>query len=160
MLRHASGQLLNPKHTSAAPTIPDWFMTALRHIDPALFVLWNPNRGRWIIARCIRGDNTTHGEHDQKVCAQTLVLVVESELYGGYVPLTEGTLDKLRSMDQWTKFKSAEEMQAALNDEETKQREKIDRDMREDIEHCGKDGRVQLNRAHHLIQQHNLTVNK
>jgi hypothetical protein len=58
------------------------------------------------------------------------------------------------------KFKSPEAMQSALNDEEAKQKEKIDRDMREDIEHCGKDGRVQLNRAHHLIQQHNLTVNK
>jgi hypothetical protein len=55
---------------------------------------------------------TRHTESmTRKMCAQTLVLVVESELYGGYVPLTEGTLDKLRSMDQWTKFKSAEAMQ-------------------------------------------------
>lgn len=152
--------LILPKHVLKADRkVPAWFTTGLEGIDRALFVLWNPNRERWVIARCVRDDNTLHA-HDPHVCPQTLVMIVQSELCGGYVPLTEQTLDKLRSMDMWKKYGSPEKMLAALEAEEQVQNDKIQRDQREDIEHCGKDGRVQLNKMKQLVETHNLTINK
>jgi hypothetical protein len=152
-------ELILPKHVLDVRTPPDWFTRGLKDIDRALFVVWNPNRKLWVIARCLRDDNNLH-EHDPKMCAQTLVLIVESEMFGGYAPLTERVLDKLRSMDMWQKHGSWENMTAETEAKEERQQAKIKQDQKEDIEHCSRDNRVQVNKMVHLIQQHDLRLNK
>lgn len=139
--------------TSVERTIPDWFLTELGHIDPALIVYFNPLRGRWILDRCTRDDNMLH-QHTP-ACPKTNVRVIQ-DADGSYMPLCQDVLDWLRAHDTGSKFKSADEYIKHLNEQEAAERERIQQALERDKEHNSRDHRVQLNQLHMLIQRHDL----
>jgi hypothetical protein len=140
-------------------TVPEWFSQKLRDLDTKLYVVWNPNIDRWIIARCLRPECAL-SEHKQDECGATLVMRVESEHFGGYSPLGEHVISKLYEMDTWRKYGSHENLVRVTEAEEARQKEKIAQDQKEDIQHCSRDNRRQMNQLHHLVQQHDLRLNK
>jgi hypothetical protein len=141
-------------------TVPDWFRLQLRSVDPSLIVYFNPIRNRWVIDRCTLGGMGHVSDHAHTAeCPKTNVFWVQGEA-GEYMPLCDAVISKLRSMDAWSKFGSWENMTRLAENKEADQKEAIQQEMKDDIKHASRDGRVQMNKMVHLIQQHDLRLNK
>jgi hypothetical protein len=139
---------------------PEYFTRGLRNIDPSLIAYYNQLKGRWVIDRCTHGGmhGTSNHSHSAE-CKTTHVLWIQDP-DGSYAAPDDKVLDKLRAMDLWSRHGSWQKMTGKLEEKEAEQKEKIDRDLKEDIQHASRDGRVQLNKAVTLIKRHNLTPNK
>jgi hypothetical protein len=133
-------------------SVPDWFSSQLRALDPNLIVYFNAFKKRWIIDRCTRGGamNAAAHEHTPE-CPKTNVIVVQDE--GQYMPLCDRVLDELRAMDSW-KFGTVEQYQLhnanVLAEDEAKREKHIDELYRD----ASKDNRRQLLKAYDLTQIH------
>lgn len=133
-------------------SMPDWFASQLRALDPNLICYFNPMKQRWTIDRCTRGGamNAAVHEHTPE-CPRTNVMIVQDE--GQYMPLCDAVLDDLRAKDSW-KFRSVEEYQrhnaAVLAEDEAKRNAAIDTLFRE----ASIDNRRQLLKAYDLTQIH------
>lgn len=133
-------------------TVPDWFASQLRSLDPNLVCYFNPHKQRYIIDRCTRGGIHNAAAHTHTPeCPKTNVMVVQDE--GQYMPLCEKVLDELRSMDSWS-HGSVEQFTLhhdnALAEDVAKRDAAIDAVFRE----ASKDNRRQLLKAYDLTQTH------
>lgn len=137
---------------SEATQIPDWFRRRLKDIDRALVVYYNPLRSFFCIDRCVKGSDCLSEKHIE--CTKTNVLV--------FPHIGESALEKLKSMDAWTKTNAlGGDDEAALlkfRKEHEDAKAEYDANLREKAKQNWRDGlredRVQLNKALHLIQQH------
>jgi hypothetical protein len=139
-------------------SVPDWFASQLRALDPNLLCYWNPRKGRYIIDRCTRGGvhNAALHTHTPE-CPKTNVMVVQDD--GQYMPLCEAVLSDLRGMDSWS-HGSAEQFilhnDNAATEDEAKRSAAVDAAFRE----ASKDNRRQLLKAYDLVQTHDMRVNQ
>lgn len=136
---------------SEAREIPDWFRRRLRDIDPALVVYFNPFRNFFCIDRCIKGGDCLSTKHVE--CEKTNVMTFEH--------MGEAALESLKSMDAWTKTGGNDEaallkFRKAHEDAKAEYDSKARETSREDYRHGMLDDRVQINKALHLIQQHDV----
>lgn len=141
----------------SAPEIPKWFLRQLREIDKGLVIYWNRFRGRFIIDRCIHANE--HIGECTVSCERTNVMIVESQ-EGGYMPPNERVIEKIKSIDAWTKYGAGEaglmrqrkERENAKAEHDQKQIE----DAKDNYKRAMLEDRAQINKARHLIQQHDL----
>lgn len=153
-------QLLVPKHIANDRVVPDWFLIALRDIDPSLIVFFNPIRARWVLDRCTLGGEHGISDHTHSnECPRTNVKIIQSET-GEYLPLSNEVLDWLRAHDTWNQHSSVEQFLTILNNQGTEYQEKLRKERREYTHHRTTDNRRQLAKAFHLIQQHDLKINR
>lgn len=135
-------------------SVPEWFATQLRGLDPNLIVYFNRMRGLWVIDRCTRGGAMNAAAHVHgPQCKTTNVLVVQDN--GRYMPLCDAVLDDLRSMDSW-KHGSLENFEKhhdnIAHEDEVKRDAAIDAVFRE----ASIDNRRQLLKAYDLTQIHDV----
>lgn len=139
----------NFQDVAGAPgKIPAWFAEQLGHLDAQLVIYWNPFRERFVIDRRTEDGQTTN------------VLVVEDP-EGGFMMPGDRALDKLRSMDAWSKFGGSDEaaLQRFRREHELAKEEhdaKTAAEIQENWRLGLTDDRVQINKARHLIQQHDV----
>lgn len=132
-----------------ARSVPDWFKRRLRDIDTALVCYYNPFRMEFCIDRCIKGSDCLSSDH--VACQKVNVML--------FPHMGEAALDKLKSMDSWTNFGGNDEA-AIARSRRKHELEKEEWDAKQKAEsldmnrHAGLENRVQLNKALHLIQQH------
>lgn len=136
-------------------SVPDWFASQLRALDPNLIVYFNPLKQRWVIDRCTRGGvhNAALHEHTP-ACPRTNVMVVKDG--ERYMPLCEAVLDDLRSQDSWATHETVEQFvlhheNASAEDEATRSAA-VDTVFRE----ASIDNRRQLLKAYDLTQIHDV----
>lgn len=134
-----------------ATEVPQWFRRRLRDIDAALVVYFNPFRGVFCIDRCVKGQDCLSRDHVE--CEKTNVMLFEH--------IGEAALEKLKSTDAWTKFGGNDE--AALlrmRREHEIAKEEFDAKAHEEARGNYRAGlledRAQVNKALHLIQQHDV----
>lgn len=139
-------------------TVPDWFASQLRALDPNLICYFNAHKQRYIIDRCTRGGvhNAALHTHTPE-CPKTNVMVIQDQ--GQYMPLCEKVLDELRGMDSWS-HGTAEQFilhhENALAEDEAKRNADID----SAFDLASKENRRQLLKAYDLIQTHDMRVNQ
>jgi len=139
-----------------APSIPEWFLVQLRSIDAGLVVYWNKFQNRFVIDRCINPAPHTH----TAACERANVMICEDEEHG-YMGPSDRILEKLRSMDAWTKYGSSGEPGLMRQRKERENaKAEWDRKAEEEARAIWRDGfrddRVQVNRLVHLLQQHDV----
>jgi hypothetical protein len=134
-----------------APSIPDYFMRGLREIDPCLVVYWNNFRKRFILDRCINPDPHTHNPSCERV---NVTIVQDPE--GGYMGPNDRTLDWIKAHDSWTIYGTLENQRRARENAKADFETKRVASAREGYKEAMLDDRVQINRALHLIQQHDV----
>jgi hypothetical protein len=117
------------------------FLKQLKSVDSELVCYWNKFKGCWMIDRRTEGGQTTN------------VLTCTSE-DGEALPLNDNLLDRLRSMDSWKKHGTYEAFHRFNIQQEVEANAKIEADIRENYRLAGLDDKIQLNRAHTLIQRH------
>jgi hypothetical protein len=117
-------------------------------------------RGRWIIDRCTAGGthHTSDHQHSNE-CPRTNVKVIQDEA-GEYMPLGQDVLDWLRAHDTWNQHSSSDQFVTILANQHADHLEKLRQARRDNTRHASRDGRRQLGKAFHLIQQHSLELNK
>lgn len=130
------------------PSVPAYFMESLRHIDPQLTCYWNRFRNRFVIDRKTETGQTTN------------VLIVEAP-DGAFMMPNDRALDQLRSMDAWSNYGGNDEaalLRMRRKHEIAKEEHdaKILESSRENYKHGMLDDRAQINKALHLIQQHDV----
>jgi hypothetical protein len=133
-------------------SVPDWFASQLRALDPNLIVYFNYLKGRWIIDRCTRGGSMNAAMHEHtSECPRTNVMVVQDGAQ--YMPLCDQVLNDLRSKDSW-KHGTAE--QFVLHHENAMQADEERRSALVDdaFRHASLDNRRQLMKAYDLTQIH------
>lgn len=139
-------------------TVPDWFASQLRALDPNLICYFNAHKQRYIIDRCTHGGvhNAALHTHTPE-CPKTNVMVIQDQ--GQYMPLCEKVLDELRGMDSWS-HGTAEQFilhhENALAEDEAKRNADID----SAFDLASKENRRQLLKAYDLIQTHDMRVNQ
>lgn len=159
-----SSNLILPRSAFNQRTAPEWFTKALKDIDWRLLVYWNHMRGRWIIDRCTKGvtaENLGAGlphEHDNG-CPRTNVLVVRGPNQE-YHPLGQDVIDWFRANDVGSKYDSAEKLVTDLAIKDEANREKMRLDRKDNTHHATLDGKRQLLKMKHLIDQHDLEPNQ
>jgi hypothetical protein len=136
---------------SEATEIPDWFRRRLRDIDHALVVYFNPFRRVFCIDRCVRGQECLLSEH--LPCEKTNVMLFEH--------IGEAAIEKLKSMDAWTKFGGNDE--AALlrfRREHEIAKEEFDAkrlaEAKKSYKDVQRDERLAVNHLKHLVEQHDI----
>lgn len=133
-------------------SVPDWFASQLRALDPNLIVYFNTRKGRWIIDRCTRGGAMNAGLHDHTPeCPKTNVMVVQDD--GQYMPLCDQVLDELRAKDSWNHGSVDQFLlhhDNLLKEDEAKRKTAVDNVFRE----ASLDNRRQLLKAYDLTQIH------
>jgi hypothetical protein len=143
-----------------ARAVPEWFATALRDIDPSLIVYFNHIRQRWILDRCTAaGEHHVANHQHTPECPRTNVKVIQGE-GGEYMPLGTDVLDWLRAHDTWNQHSSADRFIKILSNQDEDYKEKLKAQRRDNTHHRTLDGKRQLLKAFHLIQQHDLVPNK
>ncbi len=133
-------------------SVPAWFATQLRALDPNLIAYFNPRKERWIIDRCTRGGamNAALHEHNPE-CPKTNVMVVQDE--GQYMPLCDKVLDDLRAVDSWS-YGSVENFLLHADNEEKADEAKRDAAVNAVFREASIDNRRQLLKAYDLTQIH------
>lgn len=121
--------------------IPEWFKKLLFDTDPQLVCYWNPFKGCHMIDRKVEGEPNTN------------VLVCKAD-NGDALPLNENIIDRVRSLDAWKKFGSYEAFHAHNQNMEAEDAAKREAEIKENYRLASLDDKVQLNRAHTLIQRH------
>lgn len=127
------------------------FMKKLKAVDSALVVYFNRFKGRWVLDRCVHGNQCAHAGNCERVNA----MIVQSP-DGKYMPLGEHVFEELRKRDLWRQFDSAEHMRDVQDKESDEQRAQIAESIRGDFNSMIREDRVQLNRFRHLIQTHDI----
>ena len=136
---------------SESTEIPAWFRRRLKDIDRALVVYFNPFRRVFCIDRCVKGSDCLSSDHVS--CEKTNVMLFEH--------IGESALEKLKSMDAWTRFGGNDEAalqrsrrthEIAKEDWEAKRREEARQSYRE----TQKDERLAVNKLKHLVEQHDI----
>lgn len=153
-------RILVPGQTSEAPAIPDGFREKLRRYDPSLCISWNTFRKRFVIEQCIQ-HNAAGPEHTH-VCNRIYVCIAQDP-DGCMMPLGDRVMNMIAARDVQKAGYGPNDLQRFIADNRAKRREhseRIDKQMNETIREATKDGRRQLLKAAHLIQQHNLEVNQ
>ena len=152
--------LFIPEHLKQSRDVPDWFRIALHEIDPSLIVYYNPLRCRWIIDRCTAGGEhgTANHQHTPE-CPRTNVKVVQDEV-GNYMPLCDDILDWLRAHDTWSQHSTSEQFITVLANQDLDYKEKLRAIRRANTRHATLDGKIQIQKAKNLIDQHSLEVNQ
>lgn len=123
--------------------VPDWFLTRLKDTDPNLIVYFNPFRQRFVIDRKVDGQ------------ANTNVMIVQAE-DGEFMPLTDNTIDRIRSMDAWSKHGSYEAYHRHNINLAAEDAAKTEAEIKENYRLASIDDKAQLNQAFNLIQRHDL----
>lgn len=134
-----------------ARTVPDWFKRRLRDIDPALVCYFNPFRQVFCIDRCIKGSDCLSLAHVE--CEKANVML--------FPHIGEAAIEKLKSMDAWAKTGGKDEsaLQRFRRGHEIAKEEhdaKVSEEIREGFHEHMVDDRAQINKALHLIQQHDI----
>ena len=141
----------------SAPEIPNWFKRQLRDLDKGLVIYWNRFRGRFIIDRCIHANE--HMGECTASCERTNVMIVESP-EGSYMPPNERVIQNLKSMDAWAKYGDGEagllRQRAERENAKAEYDAKLQEAAKDNYKRAMLEDRVQLNKARHLIQQHDL----
>jgi hypothetical protein len=144
-------------------SVPDWFKRRLNDIDRALVCYYNPFQQQFCIDRCTKGSDCLSSDHLS--CEKTNVML--------FPHIGEAVIEKLKSMDSWSNFgvKGQADALAMINgqltdsllrarrkheDEKAAHDAKVREDSRENHLLVARDNRVQLNKALHLIQQHDM----
>jgi hypothetical protein len=136
---------------SEATEIPDWFRRRLRDIDRALVVYFNPFRRQFVIDRCVRGSDCLSSDHIS--CEKTNVMLFDH--------VGEAAIEKLKSMDAWTKYGGKDEAalmrfrrehEIAKEEFDGKRRAEAKRSYNE----AAKDERLAVNHLKHLVEQHDI----
>jgi len=145
-------------------TAPEWFLRELKAIDWRLIVYWNHMRERWIVDRCTKGitaaDLLGGGQHaHDNECPRTNVLVVRGPQQE-YHPLGQDVIDWFRANDVGTKHVSAEHLIIDLTTKEQAESERLRLTRKDNTHHATLDGKRQLLKMKHLIDQHDLEINK
>ena len=134
-----------------ARSVPDWFKRGLRNIDPALVCYYNRFQNHFCIDRCVHGSDCPSSDHIS--CQKASVHVFEH--------MSESVLDKIRSMDAWTKYGDNGET-GLMRQRKERENAKAEWDAKaaEDAKQVWRDGfrddRVQINKLVHLLQQHDV----
>lgn len=149
-----------PGQTGEAPAIPDGFRERLRQIDPALCIAWNSIKKRFVIEQCVR--HFAGGTEHTHVCDRLYVLIVQDD-EGCMMPLGEKVFEMIKARDVSRAGYGPEDL--ARFQRESRERGKgeklrLEKAGEEQIRYASRFNRPQLQRAIHLIQQHNLTANK
>jgi hypothetical protein len=137
-----------------ARAVPDWFRARLKDIDRALVVYFNPFQQQFCIDRCVKGSDCLLERHVP--CEKTNVIM--------FPHMGEAALEKLKSMDAWTKTgASGGNDEAALlrfRREHEIAKEEFDNKVREEARDGYRQGMLedkpQILKALHLIQQHDV----
>lgn len=136
---------------SLSNEVPEWFKRRLKDIDRALVVYYNPFRQQFCIDRCIKGSDCLSSDHIS--CEKSNVML--------FPHVGEAAIEQLKSMDAWTNFGGNDEHALArfhkkgIDEKEeydAKQKEEARKGYREAM----LDNRVQINKALHIIQQHDI----
>lgn len=133
-----------PESAKNDRVVPDWFTLLLKDVDRSLVAYFNPWKDRWVINRKAEDGSFHH------------ILMVEGD-NSDYAPLNERVISKLKEMDTWSKYGSAENFHLAndnaLAEDEAKRQAKID----DVYDHSAQINRRQLNEAHTLMQRHDMS---
>ena len=153
-------RIVLPGASSEAPAVPEGFREKLRQYDPSLLVSWNTFRKRFVIEQCIQHLAPT-AEHTH-ICRRIYVLLVQDG-EGCMMPLGEKVMEMIAARDTQKAGYGPNDLARFIADSRKKRREHydaIDRHMNQTMHDATKDGRRQLLKAAHLIQQHSLEVNQ
>lgn len=141
------------------PSTPDHLVETLRMYDKSLSVHWNTRRRFWVIEACAehhskKFDLSGHPVHTE-ICKKYFVTHFDVDDIS-----RDRVLGKLKSIDTTEKYgtgeRGLENFKLADRQTEEAMADKRSRDMKDIGEHNAKDHRVQLNKARHLIQQHDM----
>lgn len=121
--------------------VPEWFRTRLRDTDPHLVVYFNPFRRRWVIDRKTEDGQTTN------------VMICETD-NGEPLDLSDNIIDRLRSIDAWSKHGSYEAYHQHNIALAAADKEKREAEIRENYRLAALDDKNQLQRAYDLIKTH------
>ena len=134
-----------------ARSVPDWFKRGLKHIDSALVCYFNPFKRNFCVDRCVKGSDCLSSDHIS--CEKTNVHTFEH--------MSENVLDTLKGMDAWSNFGGNNE-DALLRFRRKHEIAKEEFDaankaaIRDNYRLGMLDDRAQINKALHLIQQHDV----
>lgn len=132
-------------------TISESFLRRLKDTDPGLVVYFNPFKGKFVIDRCTNSDMHTHGS----LCPRVHVMFVETP-DGNFMEPNDRAIDKLRSMDCWQKFGTAEKMLKSQERAESEYKEKAHEEAREGYRDAMLDDKRQIQHAIDLIKRHSM----
>ena len=123
--------------------LPDWFARGLKDLDPSLVCYLNPFKNRWVVDRKAENGQTTN------------VMVVQSE-EGEFMPLTDNTLERIKSMDAWKQYGSYEAFHRHNIQVEVDAAAKRDAEIRENYRLNSLDNKRQLRQVYDLVQRHDV----
>jgi hypothetical protein len=150
-----------PGETLDGPAIPDSFRESLRQYDATLLVTWNARRKRFVIEQCIEHLAAT-AEHTH-VCRRQYVCMAQDDEDKSMLPLGDKVMDLIRARDVSRLGFGPEDTQkfiAKAAGEQAAHAADIEEKRAEIIRDGGKDNKIQLRKALHLIQQHSMEVNQ
>lgn len=153
-------RIVLPGEETEAPAVPDSFREMLRKYDPDLFVTWNTARKRFVIEQCVR-HLSGRPEHTH-LCQRNYVVIVQDD-EGCMVSLGEKVIQMIAERDNARKGFGPGDLERFLaerRNERDSLLEKVHAKGSDSIRHATRDGRRQLLKAAHLIQQHSLEVNQ
>lgn len=153
-------RIVLPGEQTEAPAIPESFREMLRKYDPDLLISWNTFRKRFVIEQCVQ-HLSGRPEHTH-ICRRNYVVIVQDG-EGSMVPLGEGVIQMIAERDNQRRGYGPQDLARFIRDRR-EERDSVTRKGydagRDAIKHATRDGRRQLLKAAHLIQQHSLEVNK
>ncbi len=132
-------------------TVSASFLQRLKDTDSGLVVYFNPFKGKFVIDRCTNPDIHTHGA----ACPRTHVMFIETP-EGNFMEPNDRAIDKLRSMDAWQKFGTAEKMLKAQESAEAEYKETVREEAREGYKEAMLDDKRQIQQAIDLIKRHTM----
>jgi hypothetical protein len=155
------------------PSVPESFQRRLSEFDRDLYVCWHKSpftrdAGRWKIERCTRHygqgfDMSGRPLHDH-TCQRVYIMMCQDE-QGTPKPLGDWVFEKLREMrhnwetlggDTRRGIETAIKLSDAIEEAAEQKREQKFEDV---MKHNRADKRVQINKLHHLVQQHDVRPN-
>jgi hypothetical protein len=153
-------RMMIPASAAFSKEVPDWFLRAMRDIDPALIVYWNPIRKRFILDRCTAAGVHSAADHTHTPeCPRTNVKIVQG-VDGEFMPLCESVLEWLRKNDTWNNHGSAEMFVGALATQDAQYQQKLAAERRDNTHRTTLENRRQLLKMKHLADQHSLKINQ
>ena len=130
-----------------ASAVPAWFLRRLRDIDSALVCYFNPYKKQFVIDRCTRGADCLSSDHVS--CEKTTVML--------FPHMGEAAIEKLKSMDSWSKFGSLDNFHRDGEQQKAEWDAKQAAAIRDDYKHAAADNRKRLLETYDLIKRHDLT---
>jgi len=128
----------------SGPSVSESFKAQLRSYDPTLCVMWNSKKMRFVVQQCVE-HHAPGGEHTH-LCQRIYVLLAQAS-DGTMLPLGDTVMNAIRARDVTKAGYGPTDLQRWIgdrNNEETKVREKIDRDQTDAVKHASRFNRRQL----------------